>query len=417
MNALDFAERRKALADLLPDGTALILFSGQAPVRTNDEKFLFSPNRNFYYATGVARENLIFLLVKQGGAVRQTLFVERPNELAAKWVGAAITGEEATAISGIEDIQFLDEWLSTFGTLMWRSEGRLKIALELDRHGFEEGGSNAEKFAAEVRQKYPAAGIVDASDWFRKLRMIKSPAELEEIRKAIAVTDEALRRMWANARPGMMEYELEAHFDFVVKSHGVRELPYNPIVAGGKNATVLHYQTNNEQIADGALVLLDLGAESNYYAADITRTFPVNGKFSDRQRAFYEIVLDAEEKIIAAVKPGVTLRELNDLTKSLLAEGLIRMGVIEQEEELIKYYFHSIAHHLGLDTHDSALHGAPLEPGMVITIEPGLYIEEEAIGIRIEDDVLVTADGFEVLSPQIPKSVEDMERLIGTDVK
>ncbi len=388
MNTSEFVERRQALAKRLPDRTALILFSGQAPTRTNDEKYLFSPNRNFYYVTGIPRENLIFLMVKQDGVLREMLFVERPNETAAKWVGAAITGEEATAISGIEQIQFLDEWHSTFGSLMWRAEGHLTVALDLDRHGFDEESSNAVKFAADVRQKYPAASIIDASDWFRSLRMVKSPAELDEIRKAIAITDEALRRMWAHARPGMMEYELEAHFDFVVKSHGIRELPYNPIVAGGKNATVLHYQQNCEEIADGSLVLLDLGAESNYYAADITRTFPVNGKFTDRQRAFYEIVLDTEEKVIAAVRPGVTLRELNDLAKKLLAEGLIRMGLIEDEAGLIEYYFHSIAHHLGLDTHDTAQHGVPLQPGMVVTIEPGLYIAEEAIGIRIEDDVL-----------------------------
>lgn len=413
MDSKEFISRRQRLAEKMPEYSALVLFSGGVKTRSHDDKYPFSPNRNFYYLTGIARSNLILMITKRAGIVTETLFLQRPNELEAKWTGAVLSELEAKERSGIEHFDYLDEWLESFGTFMRRCEGRGSLYLDLSRVQWSDELTPAEIFAEDALKKYRTMQIRDAGPWLKELRMVKSPAEIEEIRRAIAITDEAIRRMWAHARPGIMEYELEAHYDFTLKSHGVRELPYLPIIASGMNATVLHYEANNQRVEEGDLVLLDLGAASNYYAADISRTFPVNGRFTERQKQVYQLVLEAEIKTIEAVKPGVTLQDLNEVTKQVFTDGLIRLGLIQESSELSKYYYHPVSHHLGLDTHDISDYTAAIQPGMVITIEPGLYIEEEAIGIRIEDDVLVTAAGYEVLSSQIPKEIEAVECLIG----
>ncbi|WP_134684326.1 aminopeptidase P N-terminal domain-containing protein [Brevibacillus migulae] len=413
MNVQEIMSRRQQIMEKMPDQSILILFSGHEKTRTHDEKYPFSPNRNFYYLTGIANPNLVLMISKKADAATETLFLERPNEVAAKWTGAVITAEEAKELSGIGHYAFLDEWLDAFGASVRAADGQANVYLDLYRYAWDDETSLAEQFAERVQSKYRTATVHDAGPWLKELRMVKSPAEVEEIKKAIEITDEALRRIWEHTSPGVMEYELEAHLDFVAKSHGIRELPYIPIVAGGRNATVLHYSSNNQKIEDGQLVLIDLGMSSNYYASDITRTFPVNGKFTERQKQIYNLVLEAETKTIEAVRPGVTLQELNNITKRVLADGLKELGLIQDDTELAKYYYHGVAHHLGLDTHDIGERAAALKPGMVITVEPGLYMEEESIGIRIEDDVLVTENGFEILSSQIPKQVDDLEKIIG----
>ncbi|WP_419876977.1 aminopeptidase P family protein [Brevibacillus centrosporus] len=409
----EFVNRRQRLAEKMPDYSALVLFSGVLKTRSGDDKYPFSPNRSFYYLTGIARSKLILMITKRTGIVTETLFLQRPNELEAKWTGAVLSDQEARKQSGIEHFDYLDEWLQSFGTFVRRCEGKCSLYLDLYRDQWSDELTPAESFAEEAQKKYRTLQIQDAGPWLKELRMVKSPAEIVEIKRAIAITDEAIRRMWSHSRPGIMEYELEAHYDFTLKSHGVRELPYLPIIASGLNATVLHYEDNDQRTEDGDLVLLDLGAASNYYAADISRTFPVNGRFTERQKEIYQLVLEAEIKTIEAVKPGVTLQQLNEVTKQVLTDGLLRLGLIRESSELTKYYYHGVSHHLGLDTHDISDYSAVLQPGMVITVEPGLYIEEETIGIRIEDDVLVTAEGCEVLSSEIPKEIEEVEGLIG----
>ncbi|WP_411501620.1 aminopeptidase P family protein [Brevibacillus centrosporus] len=409
----EFVNRRQRLAEKMPDHSALVLFSGVLKTRSGDDKYPFSPNRSFYYLTGIARSKLILMITKRTGIVTETLFLQRPNELEAKWTGAVLSDQEARKQSGIEHFDYLDEWLQSFGTFVRRCEGKCSLYLDLYRDQWSDELTPVESFAEEAQKKYQTLQIQDAGPWLKELRMVKSPAEIVEIKRAIAITDEAIRRMWSHSRPGIMEYELEAHYDFTLKSHGVRELPYLPIIASGLNATVLHYEDNDQRTEDGDLVLLDLGAASNYYAADISRTFPVNGRFTERQKEIYQLVLEAEIKTIEAVKPGVTLQQLNEVTKQVLTDGLLRLGLIRESSELTKYYYHGVSHHLGLDTHDISDYSAVLQPGMVITVEPGLYIEEETIGIRIEDDVLVTAEGCEVLSSEIPKEIEEVEGLIG----
>jgi len=244
------------------------------------------------------------------------------------------------------------------------------------------------------------------------MRTVKDEAEIECIRRAIDITREGVIAMMQHARPGMREYELEAHFDFALRSRGVREHAFPPIVAGGERACVLHYVDNDQVIEDGQLVLCDLGAQYGCYSADITRTFPISGRFTARQREIYNIVLAAMEATIEAIRPGVTTGELNDVTRSVLAQELKRIGLIQDDSEVARYYYHGVSHRLGLDTHDVGSPKWPLEAGDVITVEPGLYIAEEGIGIRIEDDVLVTEDGAVNLSLSIPKDPDEIERIM-----
>jgi Xaa-Pro aminopeptidase len=232
----------------------------------------------------------------------------------------------------------------------------------------------------------------------------------EEIRKAISITYEGIKNLLIHAKAGMREYQLEAYFDFILKSEGVKHYAFPTICASGKNGTVLHYDKNDDTVTENSLVLLDLGAQYNYYNADISFTFPVSGTFTERQKTFYNIVLKALRETTQLIKPGIPFAKLNEHTKKILAEECIKVGLIMEESELGNYYFHGVSHMLGLDTHDVGKYkDLVLQPGMVLTVEPGLYIEEDGIGIRIEDDVLVTEDGYEVLSKDIFRSVEEIE--------
>ncbi len=242
--------------------------------------------------------------------------------------------------------------------------------------------------------------------------MVKNDREVELIQKAIGITKEGILAMAQNITPGMKEYEVEAYFDFKIKSLGASAHAFSTICAAGKNATVLHYEDNNQEAKDGDLILFDLGAEYDYYCSDISRTIPINGKFTDRQKQIYQIVLNAMKEVEKNTKPGITLADLNNVAKKALAKGCMEIGLIEKEEEIGKYYFHSVGHSLGLDTHDVWIVDSKLEEGAVITNEPGLYIEEEGIGIRLEDDLLVTKDGCINLSKDIPVEIEDIEALM-----
>ena len=229
------------------------------------------------------------------------------------------------------------------------------------------------------------------------------------MKKAIQITKQGIENIFKNANPNMMEYELEACFDYEIKRNGAKDKAFNTILAGGKNATVLHYNENNQKINDGDLVLLDLGASFGYYSADISRTFPICGKFSQRQKQLYNIVLEAQQKVIDAIKPGLPFKRLNEIVIEHYETELLKIGLIKDKEEVKNYYYHGVSHFLGLDTHDVTDGIQELKEGMVITVEPGLYIAEEGIGIRIEDDVLVTKDGAENLSKDIIKTVDQIE--------
>ena len=242
--------------------------------------------------------------------------------------------------------------------------------------------------------------------------MVKSPAEVNEIQEAINKTNMGLKAILKKIRPGLYEYQLSSLFYYTIQDYDHSELSFPTICASGENATTLHYPFANSLIKDNDLVLFDLGSQNNFYCGDISRTYPASGAFTEQQKEIYKVVLNCNKEIIKAIKPGVTLKELNALASEILAKGLLNLGIIQNESEIKKYYFHSIGHHLGLDTHDPSDRDLPLVPGNVITDEPGVYIKELGIGIRIEDDILVTEDGSYNLSNSIIKEVNDIEKAL-----
>ncbi|HEU5138722.1 MAG TPA: aminopeptidase P family protein [Bacillales bacterium] len=409
MNQEFFVRNREKLAEKLEDESLTIMFAGEAPPRSADEEYHFVPNRNFYYITGIERPKMVFAAKKIGGKTEEMLFIEEGDPVMAKWVGANMTKEEAKEASGIDKIFYLDK-LTNHVHMALQGEGIEKVNLNLELQNWDAPLTEAHHFAKTLQEKYPHVSIGNVYGTICQLRLVKSPEEVEKIRKAIKITREGIENIMQHAEPGKMEYELEAHFNYTLQSNGIKEHAFPTIAATGKNATILHYGENNAKTEDGDLVLFDLGAAYQYYSADLTRTFPVNGKFSDRQKQLYNIVLKALKETTEMIKPGVEFSELNKHTKKVLAEGCMKIGLIEKEEDIQKYYYHGVSHSMGLDTHDVGRYrNLSLEPGMVFTVEPGLYVEEENIGIRIEDDVLVTEDGHENLSEKMIRTVEDIE--------
>lgn len=411
MKSLVFTKNRENLLKKLEDNSLLVLFAGEAKRKTADEYFPFTPNRNFYYLTGVDEEKHILMIKKINGVVDEVLYILKPNLEQERWTGKTIRDYEAKEVSGIENIKYLEEFKSDLNMIFTNGIAE-NLYLDLERVSFDEEMSKSQSFAKEVKDRYPQVVIKDVYSDIASLRQIKCKEEVEEIKKAAHITAKGVELLMKECKPGMKEYELEAYFDFYLKQNGVKDYAFKTIAATGVNAATLHYIDNNSEIKDGDLILFDLGAQVNYYNGDISRTFPANGKFTKRQKEVYEEVLKVNEEIINSIRPGVGFYEINDKANNLLAEACVRLGLIEDKKDYRKYYFHSIGHSLGLDTHDVGKRDIILEEGMVYTVEPGLYIEEEAIGIRIEDDVLVTKDGCEVLTKECIKSVEDIEKFM-----
>nr|WP_317357565.1 aminopeptidase P family protein [uncultured Tyzzerella sp.] len=402
--------RKKIINSLKEERFMIILFSGKAQHKTCDQFFPFEPNRNFYYMTGIDKPHIIYMATKNGENIDETLFIERYDELKAKWDGASIGEEKAKNISGIENIKYLDEFELAFSNSMFRNNIE-NVYLDLENR-YLNNSKCSFKQANIIKENYPYANIKNIYNNIGYCRLFKEDEEIENLKKAIEITKQGIENIWKNAKPNIMEYELEACFDYEIKRNGSKDKAFNTILASGSNATVLHYGENNDKINDGELVLIDLGATYNYYNADITRTFPVNGKFSERQKQLYNIVLEGQRKVIEAIKPGLPFKRLNEILIEYYEEELKKIGLIKDKSEVSKYYYHGVSHYLGLDTHDVSRDlgtDGGLKKGMVITVEPGLYIAEEGIGIRIEDDILVTETGHENLSKDIIKTVEDIE--------
>ena len=405
-----YKSRREQLAAKLPENAVLFILSGKQLYSVGDEMFPFSVDRNFYYLTGIDRSDMMYILVKKDGEAKDMLVIERYDEMMAKWVGGKMLPKEATEISGIEQIVMDDEMWSTLHRMFayqFDHIENLPVYVDLSKQEVDQI-TPAYAFINELKAKYPYVSVNNACCMLSELRVIKSEAEVENIKKAITVTNKGILNMMDHAKAGIGENELEAHFDFVLKCNKCRHA-FPSIVGSGKNATVLHYNENNQIAEDNTLVLCDLGAGYGWYSSDITRTFPVNGKFTERQKQIYNIVLEANEMIIANAKPGLTLRGLNGMVIEFYEKKLAEIGLLENGKKVSDYYWHGVSHMLGLETHDVQLSNYELQPGNVFTVEPGLYLEEEGIGVRIEDDVLITEDGCINLSEEIIKSVEDIE--------
>ncbi len=320
----------------------------------------------------------------------------------AKWVGATMSKEEAKEISGIENIYLLEDFekdmasLSSYVNHVFTDFTRWDIPKEYTFEG--------------LRSIFEKQEFIDLFDIVADFRTIKEPWEMEGIEKAIEITTKAIKSMMKNSKAGMKENEIEAYYDFVLTKEGVTDKAFKTIAASGKNGTILHYSQNNSVANDNDLILVDAGAQYKWYNGDITRTFPVNGKFTEKQKEIYNIVLNGQLMVIDMIKPGVEYPSLNEALKEYYYNELKKIGLVETREDVFKYYYHNVSHFLGAETHDVGDRKQTLKEGMVLTVEPGLYIEELSIGIRIEDDVLVTKNGCTVLSKDMIKTVEDIEK-------
>lgn len=406
-----FIKRRSELMKKIKDDSLVVLFAGREVYKSADETYDFTPNRNFFYLTGIAAPNVIVVLSKKKGQVSEMVFVERRNPELVRWVGEKISEEEAKEISKIGDSDTIDNFKESIASMLSRYSYE-NLYLDLERQEYNLPSTFSQEFAVKIIRKYPYVKVQNLYDMVCNQRMVKDKEEIKAIREAIHITGEGILNMVNNMKPGMMEYEIEAYFDYTLRKNGITDKAFKTIAASGVNGTVLHYSENNCKANENSLILFDLGAQYKYYNGDISRTFPVSSKFTQRQKDIYNVVLETNLAIAEAAKPGLSLMDLNELSKKLLAKGCKKLHLIKDDSELSKYYFHSIGHYLGLDTHDVGGRDIPMCEGMVITNEPGLYIPEEGIGIRIEDDLLITSSGCENLSISIIKSVDDIENLL-----
>ena len=415
MHEIYKARRQRVMADK-QENTAVVIFYGMAPMKSQDEAYAFAVDRNFFYLTGIERENMILVMRKNYlGEYSESLYIEPYDEVLAKWVGGRMRSAEATAISGIAEVAGIENFPDRLNSMVEYSRGlgKLTVYLDLWRYHKDQADTPAHTLAATLQRKYPAVAIEDINGTMAAMRAIKDETEISFMRKAQEHTRIAIEEMLRYAKPGMNERELEGAFDFALMKQGVREHAFPSIFAGGKRATTLHYGENNQIVNDGELVLIDLGSACGNYSADISRTFPVNGKFTDRQKQLYNVVLEAQRIVMENAKPGLTPRQLNQMVVDFYESRLDDLGLRKDGKTVRDYYFHGVSHHLGLDTHDICTdRERTLQPGMVITVEPGLYIEDESIGIRIENDVLITETGCMDLSAAIPKTVEEIEAIM-----
>ncbi len=404
-----FIDRRRKLTEKTENRAVILIYSGEPVHFGADGYYPFEASRMFYYLTGIRQENSALLMVQKGGEVQTFLYLEEPRPEVERWVGKKLTFAEGTEVSGISEVADMTALTGKLHRL-FAEDGF--DTLYMDAYRCQPGDLpdyNLVK-AKELLQAYPYVRLKDISPVLGEMRLVKDAREIELTRKAVELTGAGLERVLSVLKPGMYEYQVQAEFEYAIRYAGAEQTAFATIAGSGMNGTMLHYETNHCVCEPDTLILLDLGARYEGYNGDITRTYPVSGTFTPRQKAFYDIVLEANLAVQKAARPGTTRKALNELCKKVLAEGLIRLGLIQEEGEIGRYYMHSVSHHLGLDVHDvTGPEVEVLQPGMILTDEPGLYIDEEGIGIRIEDDLLITEDGCECLSQDILRTTEEIE--------
>ncbi|MDD4950859.1 aminopeptidase P N-terminal domain-containing protein [Sulfuricurvum sp.] len=429
MNEIHFYNRRAKLLDLMEEGIA-ILTSAPIQTRSNDTEYSYRQNSDFYYLCGFNEDNAVLVLIKTPNASKTILFVEAHNAEHALWNGARLGIEGARKRFSVDEIRDIADYTKDIKELL-REHINLYIDLYHDSARLNEAKSAAQSLHSTRGVKRHIRSILDVTYLIRSLRLIKTSEEIDAIRRAVEITAEAHHVAMRVCRSGMREYQLQASMSYVFLNSGASAEAYGAIVAGGNNANTLHYVDNRDELREGDLVLIDAACEWELYASDITRTFPINGKFSEAQSEVYNAVLDVQLRVIDAIKPGVKRDWLQTYSEELLCDALIALGILSGKREALmeakehkKYAPHGIGHWMGLDVHDPCPYvdetgeSLAFEAGMVMTIEPGLYLRADdesvparyrGIGIRIEDNILVTETGYENLSSMIAKSVEEIE--------
>ncbi|MBX9781611.1 MAG: aminopeptidase P N-terminal domain-containing protein [Chitinophagaceae bacterium] len=413
--------RSRFIAQMLPSSIAIFVSNDEFP-SNGDALHSFKQNSDLFWLTGIEQEDTMLILFPDcpDPKYREVLVLVRPNALKEKWDGKRLRANEATNISGIHSIV----WLDSIDALL---QGWIHLA----DHIYLDSNENDRKanlvpvreyrFIEEMKQRYPLHSYQRAAKIMKALRAIKTKEEIAVVQEAINITDNTFRRLLGFIKPGVMEYEIEAEIYHSFLSQRATGPAYHSIIASGDNARTLHYVSNNAECKDGDLLLMDFGAEYGGYNADLTRTIPVNGKFSRRQKTVYNTCLHLHNYAKSILKPGISVIDYTEkvgeeATQQFLKIGLLRKSDVKNEDQenraYRKYLYHGISHHLGIDVHDLGTRTEPVKAGMLFTIEPGIYIEEEQMGVRIENNVWLTRNGSIDLMKNIPITVEDIERLM-----
>ena len=405
------AARRAALMDSIGVGIA-ILRSGQlrSIERDHPQDSDYREDNDFFYLTGLESPGgWLVLMARDSAPDEAILFLPTRNPAAERWTGrSGLPPSEATRLTGITDVRPAGSAEDEIQSLVFGGTSPARSgSLVLPRDPSQADSPFIRRLVFSAAGAVPALRVDDLGARMAQLRLIKDAEELRRLRKAIAITAEALGEAMASARPGVHEYELEARIEYVFRRNGAERLGFPSIVGSGPNGTALHYDRNRRQTRQGDLVVMDVGAEFGYLTADVTRTIPISGRFTDRQRALYNLVLGSQQAALDQVRPGVTLQVLDRTARSYMRE---HSGSLCGASPCDRYFVHGLSHWLGMDVHDVGSYATPLAPGMVFTVEPGIYLADEGVGIRIEDDVLVTDTGYELLSDAAPRTAGEVER-------
>lgn len=417
-----FVRNRERFAARMSKNSIAIFVSNDEVPSNGDAIYRYKTNSDLYWLSGITQEDSMVILFPDNPdpKYREVLVLVRPNDLKEKWDGRRLRTNEAQNISGIKTIVWLDTldgllqpWIHLADTIyLDTNENDRKASLVRTRDY---------RFVDEMKSRYPLHRYERAARIMRDLRGIKTQLEVEVVQQAIDITETTFRRLLGFIRPGVMEYEIEAEIVHSFLSQRATGEAYNSIIASGDNARILHYISNNQECKDGHLILLDFGAEYGGYAADLTRTVPVNGRFTKRQKQVYNACLHLHDYAKSLLKPGISVLDYTDkvgeeATNQFLKIGLLKKTDVKNESPdnraYRKYLYHGISHHLGLDVHDLGTRTEPIQAGMLFTVEPGIYIEEEKMGVRIENNVWITKNGNKDLMKNIPITVEDIETLM-----
>ena len=404
--------RRKQFYQNLQAGEALVLFAGSAPRKTADAHYPFFANRNFYYLTGILQAESVFIAVNQGGSIEETLFIQEKDPMLERWNGYRISQQEASDFSGISNVMDLKNFDEVITGIL---ESGVISALWYDFDRFDEGKKDAlqNKHSESLVSTHPWLSLKNAYPLICAQRTIKDANEIAKIREAMGVTRDGIHAMMKAAKAGMYEYQLEGVFTKVLADNGVREPAFANIVSAGRNNFYIHYEEPTGVLHDGDLILTDVGARKNQYVSDISRAFPVNGKFTPEQKEIYSIALKVNKELMGLLVPGkISFEDIEAYSRRRIGEELVAAGHLGKDEDVSKYYWHKGTHHIGLDVHDVGPHGNPIAPGMVFTIDVGIYMEDKNIGFRVEDNVVITETGYEHLSADIVREIDDIEAMM-----
>ncbi len=408
-----------------PNSIAIFNSNDEVPVSA-DAVYKFQQNTDLYWLTGVEQEDtmLIFCPSNPEPKHREVLVLVRPNPDMEKWVGKRLTAAEARTLTGIQTIIWLDSIDASLMAWIHASENIYLNTIEHDRKP-NHLPTRDYRYIQKMKERYPLHNYLRSQPILKKLRSVKSAEEIMVMRKAVDITHKTFDRVMRFIKPGVFEHEIEAEIVHEFLRNRARGEAYGSIIASGDNARVLHYIENNKECKDGDLILMDFGANYGGYCADMTRTIPVNGKFSPRQKVLYNACLQIHDYAKSLLKPGIIIKDYHDLVGDEATRIFLEIGLLKAEDvakdnrdEIAsrayrKYLYHGISHFLGVDVHDFGSFTDPIVPGMVFTVEPGIYIEAEKIGIRIENNIVITEDGNDDLFKNIPITVEEIEEAMG----